>query len=304
MSIPHNEVLEFTTLTRALSWLKLTQSDNKALVSQLITTYSHQFAIYLERLTKCQARTVILDVMRPDMILRLKGWPVVKDLTNVPLVTIYNDASDDPSYADALSYPQDYRVYCEEGGFGRVEFITALLEGFQALKVEYTGGMGALTEVGGTAGSCVDATTFTQTEVDFIVAGVRAGQTLTIDTAAPGGLNNGSYPIASVTDAHTLTVTGAFVGKTNPAPPPATIFPSTDEVWEVADAHVYTRYPAIEQALINQIIFHWRMKDKTHLVSTSTSQGSASLVSGERYRPLELLPEVKTALDAFKLMVP
>lgn len=295
----YQDRLLMSTLDRVLAWLDGIKSDEaKAKVLTLLNGYSAMFADVLDRKIKYRERTVFFDVDRPDPLIYLPAWPIGTDNgTGIPLVEIYNDSGLTPTYSTALTYPSDYRVYQTEDGQGRIEFIRELLEGPQALKVIFTGGMAAST-IGptGTAGKCSTypgpPSLFLDTGAAFIDDGVKVGMSLVITDNKNG--NAGTYIIDSVLSNSSLLFTlTAWPGGVGPA----------DEIYEIPEIGLVSEYPDLEKALITQVVFHWKQRDKLDLKGMSVAGGAGMDTTFTQFKPLELLPTVETALDGLKRFI-
>lgn len=285
--------LDMSTLDRVLPSLSgVKQDENKDKISKLITSYSDIFADVMDRYVVYRERTQFLDIRENYPRIKLRAWPIGLDaITGEPLVSLYNDNGFVPSYSSQLTYQYDYRVYTSEEGQGKVEFNTGLFPGFQALKATWTGGMATKPEVamtdadtanpGGGANGTLEslASSF---EDDLVEVG------MTITMTATGN----QYTIASIVDNQHLTI---------------------DEEWDVTDigaglacrieeAGFVGRYPKIEQALITQIVFHWKRKDKLD-VKRYTTRGGAGGMDTEfiELNPMDLIPEVKRTLIPHQL---
>ena len=291
----YQDNLLMSTLDRVLPWLEGIKSDAaKAKVSTLLNGYSYLFADVLDRKVKRRERTEYYDVDQHNMILWLPAWPIGLDSNGDPLVALYNDAGVTPSYSTALTYLTDYRVYPNEEDQGRVEFIRELLEGPQALKVVYTGGLATKTVVGGTSGHCQEippgpVSTFSDTSATFVDDGVEADMNLVITDDKNG--NAGTYPIETVVDNGNLQFDLTWPGS---LPTPA------DEDYYIQEAGLIGSYPELEQAVITQVVFHWKQRDKLDIASMSLVGGAGMSTTFTAFKPLDLLPEVETALDALR----
>jgi len=285
----YKDKLLLSTLDRVLPWLEGIKSDGaKAKVSTLINGYSLLFADVLDRKIKYRERTLLEDVCKHDMILWLPAWPFGLDGNGDPLVAIYNDAGVSPSYSTALTYPSDYRVYPREEDEGRVEFIRSLLDGPQALKVVYTGGMATKTVIEGTDAT-LNASTLVSAGSTFVTDLVADDMTVTIRA----GDNAGTYEIATVDSENQLTIIGAW---------PGTV-PETDASFIVNEAGLVGSYPELEQALITQVVFHWKQKDKVDIDSMNLVGGAGMSTTFTKFKPLDLLPTVETALDGLRRFI-
>lgn len=290
----YQDRLLLSTLDRVLLWLEGIKSDEaKGKVSTLLYGYSYLFADVLDREILYRERTELIDVDSYDMILWLDAWPIGLDATSgLPLVALYNDGGVTPSYATALTYLTDYRVYSKEKEQGRIEFIRELTEGPQALKAVYTGGMATKTVIEGTDAALATAgsvSTLVSASSDFINDLVADDMTVTIRA----GDNAGTYDISSVDSANQLTIVGTW---------PGTV-PATDASFIVNEAGLVGSYPDLEQAVITQIVFHWKQRDKLDIDSMNLVGGAGMSTTFTKFKPLDLLPEVERALDHLKRFV-
>jgi len=297
----HEDYIAMTTQARALAWLKGISSDGaKSLVDQLIEGYSYLFMDKMDRLVRYRERTAFFDVdpYASHDRLNLRAWPIGLDTTTgEPLVDFYNDAADIPSYVTALTYGSDYRVWTGEEDQGRVEFRRKLIGEFQAIKAVWSGGMAVHTLVFGSGGQCATPpglTSFLDASATFIDDGVKPGMSLVITDNKNG--NAGTYQVGAVPDNFTLEfVAAAWPGGAGPFP--------ADEVYEIPEAGFTGLYPDIELALIAQIVFHWKQKDKMDVEEISVQGSSGMNVQFTRFKPLQLLPTVEDALNAHRLVV-
>ena len=210
--IPETEIIELSTFAAAKVQMDIPVSDTKwdVYLAGLIQLYSREFAREMDRYLKRQARTEYFKSIYGQRYLWLPGWPI-SVTGGVPVLAIYNSNHNPPVWSNALIYQEDYEVFWDENGFGKVEFIpwkTVIYEGPKNLKVVYTGGMAA-------------------------------------DTAG-----------------------------------------------------FATAYPALVQALLTQVQFHYQLRDR--LAVASVSEGMGQSVSYTQLKPLKLLDGVKEILQGYK----
>lgn len=291
MGIPRNEVVEMTTLERLLTWIDLTKSTNQDQLRALIRTYSNQFTTYMDRFSKYQSRETFFDLKEEYPFVHLRGYPF-GELAGVPIIDCYNDGVIPPTYATALTIDEDFIPYQGEEYQGLVKFISAMSYGFKTLKVEYSGGMATRPDVIGTDGATVALGVFNSAKSTFQTDLVEAGQTLIITSTVNG--NEGEYNILTIPTENQLTVSPVFPNA-----------PAAAETFYIEEAGFVGQYPDIENALILQIMFHWKQKDNIDAASIALGGGGAggTTVNYIKGRPLDLLPEVKAVLEDYKFEV-
>jgi len=276
------DILDMSTVARVRNLLGGVKSTSDDKIQELIETYSRSFANYMDRHIKYRARTAYFDIKDPDTTLKLRAWPIGLTALGVPIVDIYNDTTRPPTYPDALTYQEDYDVYPEEEEQGKIEFEYALLVGYKALKVDWTGGMATKTEVIGADGDTTVGATLTSATSTFITDLIEANMTVTITAGADAG----TYTIASVDTENQITITGAWpVG-------------AAGQSFRIVEGGFVGQYPDIEQALLDQIIFHWKRQHQPDIKGMSLNVGMQVTF----WEPLALLTNVKKILDQYTLV--
>ena len=291
----YQDIVYMSTRSRVLDWLPgITKSENIEKVDELIRGYSYVIMEELDRYIKYRERTEYFDVPADaEMDLHLRGWPIGLDAsTGDPLVAIYNDNATSPTYSTALTYPNQYRVYPGYEEQGLVEFLVSLVSGPQALKVTWTGGMATKTVIEGSDG--VNSNPGTDGQVDCASATfeddlVEAGMTFTLTD----GTNTETKDIKTVNSNTQLIVDGQW----NVVPL------GSGRSWIVNEAGFVGAYPDIEMALIVQSVFHWKQKDKLDIQAMSVQGNSGMNTTFTKFKPMELLPEVKAVINRHHLKV-
>lgn len=285
------DTFDLTTLARQKVRMGLTATTDDALISGYITSLSRLIEGHLERRVKLKEWELYFDVKYGQRILHLPGWPIARDLVSGNLlINLYNDNTLPPTFSTAMVEGEDYVVYFEEEEYGKIEFADSvyILGGPRAVKAVWTGGMATRTSVEGTDGDPQAAGVFTSAsatfETDRVVAG--PGTVLRIQSSPSKG-NNGDYPILSIDSENQLKINGTFPDDTQSA-----------ESWIITTAGFIGLYPDIEEALSQQIIFHWKQKDKPDVASIAVG---GQRVMFTKFRDLDFLPEVQRVLQKYRL---
>jgi len=278
------DILDMTTLERVKRQLPgATSANADDILNDLITGYSASFMEFMDRWVVYRERVRLIDVREDTRRLKLHAWPIGVDNSGDPLIELYNDSGDNPSYSSAMDYPDAYRVYTDEDSQGRVEFRGALLLGRQALKVVWTGGMATKTQVTAADGVTANGAppTLDSALATFQDDLVEVGMTVTVGTD--------TRTITSIPSQTQLEVDSAWTT------------PAGSQTYVVNQAGFVGRYKDIERALIKQIVFHWK-KRHTPEIKAASVQGGAGMNITYFERDLdELIPTVMATLDKFRL---
>lgn len=182
---------------------KLEASD-RSQMEMMIAAISRSMEKFLDRYVHTQDRTEYFNIEDWQRKIHLKGFPIEV------VTSVANDAELPPTWATLLIANEDYLVYSQEDNQGKIEFpYSVLTGGSKALRIISRGGMGSFTDAqagadGVTSGG-VGGHTFTSNSARFVDQGVLAGDSLVIT----GGVDAGTYPIASVDSNTQLTTTSA-----------------------------------------------------------------------------------------------
>lgn len=127
--------MDLTTATRVKTYLEGADTSKDAVLAQIITGVSARIERYMNRHAEAAERTEYYDLDYGQRRLFLKGYPVTE------IDSIYNDPVDQAFGSTTLIAATDYVLNSVDG---EIAFhLTRPLRGPMALKVTYTGGMGA-----------------------------------------------------------------------------------------------------------------------------------------------------------------
>lgn len=127
--------MDLTTATRVKTYLEGADTSKDAVLAQIITGVSARIERYLNRHVEAVERVEFYDLDFGQRRIFLRGYPVTE------VDSIYNDPIDQDFAASSLIAADDYVTDLTNGV---VSFhLTRPLTGPRALKVTYTGGMGA-----------------------------------------------------------------------------------------------------------------------------------------------------------------
>jgi len=118
---------------------------------------------------------------------------------------------------------------------------------------------------------------------------IEVGMTVT----ATDGTNTETKEIISVDSNPKITLTGNW----NPS------LVGAARSWIVNEGGFVGAYPDIEMALIVQSVFHWKQRDKIDIASMSVQGNSGMSTTFTKFKPMELLPEVKAVINRHHLKV-
>ena len=111
--------------------LYVTENTSSPLLTKLVTQVSKAVESYIDRGAETVARTEYFDVEPNQRIVIVGAYPISS------VSSIYNDPGRE--YTGTTITASDYAIY----GDGRIVFDYPLSPGARALKVTYTGGLGA-----------------------------------------------------------------------------------------------------------------------------------------------------------------
>jgi len=277
------DLILMSTRDRVLVRLPGVQSDLlKGQVDTLLQNYSRRFMDYMDRKIVYRERTEYFDVAEDYPIIKLAAWPIGLDATPEPLVEIFNDNSASPTYTTALTYQDDYRVYTDEDHQGKIKFRSPLLHGAQALKIVWTGGMATKTII---------------TEADGVTAN---GPPRTLDSALATFEDDLVEVGMTVTVGNDTREITAVVSQTQLEVDADWTSPGSGQTYVVNEAGFVGAYEEIEEALIDQIVFHWKRRDKLDVKAMGVQGGTGVNTTYMDLHPLRLMDGVIDVLHNFR----